>query len=325
MADPLPQHVREVLAIPRDERTPAQVATIFRALADDRPRVEGRERPDRGTLEGAPRRFVATGPPAAREPARHAPAGAGGLPQARRGGRAGRPGLPEPLAGRCAPQPADLRPLAGRPRRADDGPLARQPGLAELFRHGDRQHERGPGLAERGADAPRAARLAGRRVHGPRLEPQGPSPADRPVEHVPAILEGDARTPAEGPGQPPAGPRAAVPGRGGGRPRHRPGRQRPARTRRSAGRASIRPRPTSCSSRRRATGRRSGTRRKAPSATDGRSTRSATARSRTPSSRSSTPRTATSRASAARGRTRRSRRSRPSMRRSFSNVPVPWP
>ena len=42
--------------------------------------------------------------------------------------------------------------------------------------------------AERAAVASRTARLAGRRVHGQRLEPEGAAPADRDVGHLPAVV-----------------------------------------------------------------------------------------------------------------------------------------
>ena len=40
-ADPLPQRVREILAIPREQRTPAQTRRRLQLLADDGARVEG--------------------------------------------------------------------------------------------------------------------------------------------------------------------------------------------------------------------------------------------------------------------------------------------
>ena len=64
-------------------------------------------------------------------------------------------------------------------RVADGCPLNRQSRLASLFRHGPGQHERRFWPARRIAVASRAARLARRRVHGERLEPQMAAPNDR--------------------------------------------------------------------------------------------------------------------------------------------------
>ena len=92
------------------------------------------------------------------------------------------PGVPaflNPLPAGVAADPADLRPMAGRPRGADDGAGDRQPGLAGLFRHRDRRTSEDLGMQCEPPVASRAARLAGRRVHGQRLEPQAPAPADR--------------------------------------------------------------------------------------------------------------------------------------------------
>ena len=126
------------------------------------------------------------------------------------------PGVPaflNPLPAGAPADPADIRPMAGRPRVADDGAVDRQPGLAGLFRHRDRRDQRGPRHAVRAAVASRAARLAGRRVHGPRLEPQASAPADRDLGDLPPVVAGDARAAGPRPVQPAAGPRAAVPGR----------------------------------------------------------------------------------------------------------------
>ena len=47
VADPLPQRVRDILAIPRDQRTPAQTAVVFSLLAHHGARMEGSQREDR--------------------------------------------------------------------------------------------------------------------------------------------------------------------------------------------------------------------------------------------------------------------------------------
>ena len=233
---------------------------------------------------------------------------AGRFPQAGRGGRARRAGVLEPAAVGCAAHPAVVRPLAGRPRLADDRAVAGQPGLAGVFRHGHRGHQRRPRPPVRAAIASRAARLAGRRVHGERLEPEAPAPADRDIGDLSPVVARDARASGARPVQPPAGAGAAVPGRRRDRARHRPGGQRAPGSARSAARASSRRRPRFCSSRRPATGRRSGSRRPAPTAIAAPSTPSGIARCRIPCSRRSTHPTAISPACAARDRTRRSRR-----------------
>src|SRR5262249_52618512 len=104
-------------------------------------------------------------------------------------------------------------------------------------------------LPEHPADAPRAARLAGRRIRRPRLVAQGDAPADRPVERL-----SDVVVPRRGGPGPRSRKRPLLALRptapvGGGGPRLGPGRERqpepehgrderlPAYLRRGAGRA----------------------------------------------------------------------------------------
>ena len=210
------------------------------------------------------------------------------------------PAFLNPLPRGRAADAADVRPLAGRPRCADDGAVARQPGLAGVFRHRAGRHQRRPGPAVRAAVASRAARLAGGRVHGQRLEPQASAPADRDLGDLPAIVAADARAP--GPRSRttacwPAGRGSASTPRWSATSRWRPaGCSIP----RSAGPASVRRPRRSCSSRRPAMAPRSGTRRPGPTGTGARFTRSAIARCRTRCSRPSMPPTATLPACAAR-------------------------
>ena len=143
--------------------------------------------------------------------------------------------------GDCAPRRPHVRPApgAGRvdrvARQPADGAGHGQPDLAPPLRAGDRPDPRQPGPDGRHADAPRAARLAGRRVHGPRLEHQGDAPAADDVRGVPHGL----LVPARGergcrPGEQSALalPRAAARGRDparchhDGQRRHRPDRGR---------------------------------------------------------------------------------------------------
>ena len=106
----------------------------------------------------------------------------------------GHAGVPQPAPRRSARQPTDLRAVAGRPTGADDRPGDRQPDLAGLLRHRDRQHQRGPGLAVRAAVPSRAARLAGRRADGERLEPEASAPADRRTRPPIASRHGSRRS-----------------------------------------------------------------------------------------------------------------------------------
>ena len=259
---------------------PAQTRAVFTYWRTTVARVEGGERAHRGALEAASGGLVATGAGGAprTDHARHPHAPARRLPEAgREAGRPGRARVPEPAApGVDATRSPAFAPAgwstASRPTTAR---AARQPRLAGLLRHRPRRHRGGPGPQCERAVASRTARLAGRRVHGPRLEPEEAAPADRDLGHLPAVVARDAGAAGEGSRQPPAGARAAVPRRRRDRPRHRARRQRPAQSRKSAARASFRPRPASCSSRRPATAQELERRRRAPTATAARSTRSA--------------------------------------------------
>ncbi len=142
--------------------------------------VEGRQRPDRRPVGPAPGGRGATGPLGAvaapadpRPPARR-------LPQAGPAGRAGRPVVPQPDAARLGADPAGRSPdgwsTAGR--RPTARSIVNRVWQAD-FGTGIVAHQRGLRPPVRAAQPPRAARLAGRRVHGPRLEPQGAAPADR--------------------------------------------------------------------------------------------------------------------------------------------------
>ena len=147
---PVPRNVREILAIPATQAHPGPDRRPSSATGGP-PSPTGRRRTTRSKPSGSsiPRARrnwcsrIASNP---REthmlPARR-------FPQAGQTGRARRARVPQPASHRPAGKPPDVRPLAGRPPGADHGPVDRQPGLAGLFRHRDRQHQRGPGLAMR--------------------------------------------------------------------------------------------------------------------------------------------------------------------------------
>ena len=133
-----------------------------------------------------------------------------------------------------------------RPRgRAAAGPGDRQPGLAAPLRRGTGPHAerlRGP---RRPADAPGAARVAGRRPRRPRLEAQAAAPDDPAQRHLPT---GELVRPGEGegrPGQPAPVADAAAAAGGRGAARRHAGRERDAEPPRcTARRSSRRSRPT---------------------------------------------------------------------------------
>ena len=59
VADPLPSAVRDILAILRERRTPAQTEAVFAYWRTTGRRVEGRQRRDRAAVAGASGRHVA--------------------------------------------------------------------------------------------------------------------------------------------------------------------------------------------------------------------------------------------------------------------------
>ena len=155
------------------------------------------------------------------------------------------PGVPASAAGRRSRRPGWLSPAGwstGDRRRRRRSIVNRV--WQAYFGTGLVATSEDLGIAERAAVASGAARLAGRRVHGQRLEPEAPAPADRQLGDLSAIVARHARTAAR------RDPYNRLLARG---PRFRvdaeivrdiaSGGQRAARTRRSAGRASIPPAP----------------------------------------------------------------------------------
>ena len=120
------------------------------------------------------------------------------LPQAGRGGRAGRARVPAPAAATDEPaQPARLRPMAGRPPSRRRRPARSSTGSGRrTSASGWSRRSEDLGSQCEAAVASGAARLAGRRVHGPRLEPQAPAPADRDSATYRQSSRGHARAAA---------------------------------------------------------------------------------------------------------------------------------
>ena len=71
VADPLPQTVREILAMPAAQRTPAQVKAVFQLLADHGSRVSGSQCSNRTAVAEAPAGFLTVGTACAGRNARH--------------------------------------------------------------------------------------------------------------------------------------------------------------------------------------------------------------------------------------------------------------
>ena len=248
-ADPLPAEVREILSIDADQRTPEQVRKVFsywRTTVPEWKEANARSRSSGSSIRRARRSSCSTN---ASSRARRTFSSAAIFSSRRRKSRPAFRRSCTPLPENAPRESPDLRPLAGRSQIADHRPFDRQPRLAGLFRHRHRRHHRRLRDAQLAAVASRTARLARRRVHGPRLEPQAPSPPDRDFGDLPAIVASDA-------GNARARPYNRLLARG---PRFRvdaeivrdialaaSGLLNPA----SAARASFRPRPISCSSRR---------------------------------------------------------------------------
>ncbi len=115
---------------------------------------------------------------------------------------------------------------------SDDNPLTArvdgEPAVGDALRPRPGRDGRGLRDAGRAAEPPRAARLAGRRVHGARLEPEGDPARDRELGHLPAGLLRERLPARAGSGQPAAGPRRSLQNRG------RDGARRGARRRGAA-------------------------------------------------------------------------------------------
>ena len=212
---------------------PSRIATVFSYWRTTVPEWNEANDADRAALEAASRRldrsWCSTNASSAR--ATHI-LERGDFLKPDKGSHARRAGVPASACRRTRrSNRADLRPLAGRSQVAHHRPLDRQPRLAGVLRHRPRRHAaKTSGTQSDAAVASGTARLAGRRVHGQRLEPASTSPPDRHFGHLSAVVASDARTARARSLQPPAGARPALPRRSRDRPRHRAGRQRPAQS-----------------------------------------------------------------------------------------------
>ena len=113
-ADPLPARVAKILAIPADQRTPAQMATLFQLLANDRAGVEGGERRDRGAVAAVAGGRDDAHADSSRRGAEHERAASAAIFSSRP--KPVTPGVPaflHSLPGRRAADAADVCPLAG--------------------------------------------------------------------------------------------------------------------------------------------------------------------------------------------------------------------
>ena len=180
---------------------------------------------------------------------------------------AGRPGGAAAAAGRARREPPGAGPVAGRSRASADRARGGQSLLADVLRHRAREDGGGLRLAGRAARAIRSCSTGWRRSSSAR---------GWDVKAMQRLIvtsatyrqssRGDAGAAREGPGEPAAGARPAVPPAGRDGPRQGAGRQRPAERARSAGRACGRTSRRACgrswrsatASRRRATCRATG-------------------------------------------------------------------
>ena len=121
-----------------------------------------------------------------------APADPRRIRQARRNCGARHSVCPCPAPGRRGEQPAGLREVARQPRKSAARARHREPLLADVFRHRNRENGRGFRRAGRMALPSGTARLARHRICSHRLGRQGHAEADRDERGIPAIVGSQA-------------------------------------------------------------------------------------------------------------------------------------
>src|SRR5439155_1049667 len=124
--------------------------------------------------------------------------------------RAARAGRPAPVSAGRPPESAGVRPLAGKPFVAADGTGGRESSLASDLRRRPRRDAGGLRHARAVAGVPRAAGLAGRGFHGPRLAAEAVDSHDRHERRLSAIVAGDTDLAGARSAQRLAGPRPAL-------------------------------------------------------------------------------------------------------------------
>ena len=123
------------------------------------------------------------------------------------------PGVPTMLPPMAKDAPANrlgLARVAIQPAASADRARGGQPLLATAFRRRPGEDHRGFRIAGRRTRAARCAGLAGHRV-SEQLGREGPAAPDRDIGHLPAVFARQRRTSREGPGEPLAGARSALP------------------------------------------------------------------------------------------------------------------
>ena len=180
--------VREILAIPARQRSPEQVGRVFSYWRTTVPEWNGanawidslgRQHPEGSSQLVLRERDKSREPPTSCS-------GAISSSRARRSSRACR--VPEPLAAAGDANAADVRAwLASRDSPTTARSLVNRVWQA-YFGTGIVATSEDLGLQCDAAVASRAARLAGGRIHGKRLEPQALAPADRHLGDLPAIV-----------------------------------------------------------------------------------------------------------------------------------------